>query len=118
MHEVLVNLLGGLSLPRKSVLRLPDLPNMTLDVYRGRKTTAQQQQQHLQGCQGQGKCMENEIFPGQGQVREFCGWPGKFRKDFESQKNQEIGKLMAMAGSLQKIYSIQEGKGCTSSEIV
>ena len=39
MHEVLVNRLGGLSLPRKSVVRLPDRPDMTLDVYRGRKTT-------------------------------------------------------------------------------
>ena len=41
MHEVLVNRLGGLSLPRKSVVRLTDRPDMTLDVYRGRKTTAQ-----------------------------------------------------------------------------
>ena len=39
MHEVLVNRLGGLSLPRKSVVRLIDRPDMTLDVYRGRKTT-------------------------------------------------------------------------------
>ena len=39
MHEVLVNRLGGLSLPRKSVVRLTDRPDMTLDVYRGRKTT-------------------------------------------------------------------------------
>ena len=45
MHEVLVNRLGGLSLPRKSVVRLTDHPDMTLDVYRGRKTTIQQQQQ-------------------------------------------------------------------------
>ena len=37
MHEVLVNRLGGLSLPRKSVVRLTDRPDMTLDVYRGRK---------------------------------------------------------------------------------
>ena len=44
MHEVLVNRLGGLSLPRKSVIRLTDRPDMTLDVYRGRKTTMQQQQ--------------------------------------------------------------------------
>ena len=43
MHEVLVNRLGGLSLPRKSVVRLNDRPDMTLDVYRGRKTTRQQQ---------------------------------------------------------------------------
>ena len=39
MHEVLVNRLGGLSLPRKSVVRLTDRPDMTLDVYHGRKTT-------------------------------------------------------------------------------
>ena len=41
MREVLVNRLGGLSLPRKSVVRLTDRPDMTLDVYRGRKTTMQ-----------------------------------------------------------------------------
>ena len=34
--------LGGLSLPRKSVVRLTDRSDMTLDVYRGRKTTKQQ----------------------------------------------------------------------------
>ena len=45
VHEVLVNRLGGLSLPRKSVVRLTDRPDMTLDVYRGRKTTVQKQQQ-------------------------------------------------------------------------
>ena len=43
VHEVLVNRLGGLSLPRKSVVRLTDRPDMTLDLYRGRKTTIQQQ---------------------------------------------------------------------------
>ena len=41
-HEVLVNRLGGLSLPRKSVVRSTDRPDMTLDVYHGRKTTMQQ----------------------------------------------------------------------------
>ena len=46
VHEVLVNRLGGLSLPRKSVVRLTDRPDMTLDVYRGRKTTIQQQHIH------------------------------------------------------------------------
>ena len=45
MHELLANRLGGLSLPRKSVVRFIDRPDMTLDVYRGRKTTMQQQQQ-------------------------------------------------------------------------
>ena len=52
MHEVLVNRLGGLSLPRKSVVRLTDRPDMTLDVYRGRKTTMQQQQQNLSTATG------------------------------------------------------------------
>ena len=47
VHEVLVNRLGGLSLPRKSVVRLTDRPDMTLDVYRGRKTTIQQQQHQI-----------------------------------------------------------------------
>ena len=41
VHEVLVNRLWGLSLPRKNVVRLTDRPDMTLDVYRGRKTTIQ-----------------------------------------------------------------------------
>ena len=52
MHEVLVNRLGGLSLPRKSVVRLTDRPDMTLDVYRGRKTTIQQ---------NNNKCIDTEI---------------------------------------------------------
>ena len=37
MHEVLVNRLGGLRLPRKRVVRLTDRPYMTLVIYRGRK---------------------------------------------------------------------------------
>ena len=40
--QVLVNCLGGQSLPRKSVVRLTDRPDMTLDVYGGRKTPMQQ----------------------------------------------------------------------------
>ena len=47
VHEVLVNCLGGLSLPRKSVVRLTDRPDMTLDVNPGRKTTIQYQQQQI-----------------------------------------------------------------------
>ena len=45
MQEVLVNRLGGLSLPRKSVVRLTDHSDMTIYVYCGCKTTTQQQQQ-------------------------------------------------------------------------
>ena len=43
MREVQVNRLGGLILPRKSMVRLTDRPDMTLDVYRGHQTTTQQQ---------------------------------------------------------------------------
>ena len=42
VHAVLINRFGGLSLPRKSAVRLTGRPDMTLDVYRGRKTTIQQ----------------------------------------------------------------------------
>ena len=28
---------------------------------------------------------KTKFFPGQGKVRKFCGWPGKFRKDLQSQ---------------------------------
>ena len=47
MHEVLVNRTEGLSVLRKIVVtcRLADRPDMTLDVYRGRKTTTTRQQQ-------------------------------------------------------------------------
>ena len=56
VHEVLINRLGGLTLPRKSVVSLTDRPDMTLDVYRGRH----QHNNNLnliekQGCHGQGK---------------------------------------------------------------
>ena len=43
MHELLVNRSGGLNLPRKSMVRLTDRPDMTIDVYCGRKTTTQHQ---------------------------------------------------------------------------
>ena len=49
MHEVLVNRLGGLSLPRKSVVRLTDHPGMILDVSR-RGKTANQQSVKFQTC--------------------------------------------------------------------
>ena len=44
MQEVLVNHIGGLSLPRKSVVRLTDCTIMTIDVFHGHKTATQQQQ--------------------------------------------------------------------------
>ena len=48
LAKVLVNCLGSISLPRKSVVRLTeDRPDMTLDVNCGRKITIQQQQQQF-----------------------------------------------------------------------
>ena len=46
VHVVLGNRLGDLSLSRKSVVRSNDRPDITIDVYRGRKTTTNQQQQY------------------------------------------------------------------------
>ena len=60
VHEVLANRLGGLSLPRKSVVRLTARPDMTLDVYRGRKTTIQQQQQKIQPI---AVCAKTFVYP-------------------------------------------------------
>ena len=56
MHEVLVNHLVDLSLPRKSLVRLTDSPDMTIDVYRGRKTTIQQQYNKCLMFEGVGVC--------------------------------------------------------------
>ena len=47
MHKVVVNRLGGLSLPKKSVVRLTDYLDMTSAVYHRCKITTQQ---HLEAC--------------------------------------------------------------------
>ena len=39
VHEILVNRLGGLSLPRKSAVRLTDRPGMTIVVNHNHKTS-------------------------------------------------------------------------------
>ena len=57
VHEVLVNRLGGLSLPRKRVVRLTDCPDMTFAVYRGRKTPTKQQQRTINN-----DCVTNYYF--------------------------------------------------------
>ena len=55
------------------------------------------------------------FFPGQGKVREFYGWPRKFRKDLESQgKIREFENNWQWQAVFRKfIYSVQEGKGYT-----
>ena len=43
-------------------------------------------EKHTAGLPQSGKNIwKMTFFPGQGKVREFCGWPGKFRKYLESQ---------------------------------
>ena len=58
-----------------------------------------------------------KFFPGQGQVRELCGWLGKFRTDLKSQgKVREFENKWLWQEVFRKfIYSVQEGKGCTAS---
>ena len=47
VHLVLFNCLGGLSLPRKSVVGLTDHPHITIAVYHGRKTTIQRKLENV-----------------------------------------------------------------------
>ena len=75
----------------------------------------------LQGCHSQGRISGKQIFfPGQGKVREFCGWTGKFRKDLESQGKVRglENKWLWQAVFRKFIYSVQEGKDVHSLEIV
>ena len=79
MHEVLVNCLGGLSCLQ---VQLFSFSVGTIVVTLSLAL--------VQGCHGQGKKSgKGFFFTGQGKIREFCEWPGKFRKDLESQ-----GKVM------------------------
>ena len=43
------------------MVRLTDRPDMTLDVYRGRKTTMQQRQQQQQGMVKREALLEHDI---------------------------------------------------------
>ena len=68
-----------------------------------------------------GKYLEKmKFFPAQEKVREFCGWPGKFRKDLESQgKVREFeNKWLWQAVFRKFIYSVQAGKGDSLSSSV
>ena len=82
--EVLVNRLGGLSLPRKSVVRLTDRPDMTLDVYRGRKTTKQKQFLHILWHCLKGRFLEFQM---------YHNFAHLFYKLLESTFNKEICKF-------------------------
>ena len=73
---------------------------------------------HLSGLPRSGKNIwKMKFFPDQGKVREFCGWPGKFSKDLDSQEKvgefENICKWLWQTVFREFIYSVQEGKGCT-----
>ena len=61
-----------------------------------------------------------KFFPGQGKAREFCGWPGKFKKDMDSQgKVREFeNKWLWQVVFRKSIYSAKVGKDVHSHEIV
>ena len=54
-----------------------------------------------------------KFFPGLGKVREFCGWPGKFRKDLERQGKVREFEKNGCGRQFSEIYSLQEEKGCS-----
>ena len=60
-----------------------------------------------------------KFFPGQGKVREFCGWSGKFRKNLESQgKVREFENKGQWQADLRKFILYKRGKYVLSHEIV
>ena len=60
-----------------------------------------------------------KFFPGQGKVREFCGWPGKFRKDLESQgKVREFDSKWLWQAVFRKFILFKRGKDVHSHEMV
>ena len=59
------------------------------------------------------------FFPGQGKVREFCVWSGKFRKDLESQgKVREFENKWLWQTSDNIFILFKKGKDILSHEIV
>ena len=60
-----------------------------------------------------------KFFSGQGKVREFCGWPGKFRKDLENQgKVREFENKWLWRSSENLFILFKRGKDVLSHEIV
>ena len=50
IYLVLVKCTGGLSLPKNSVVRLIDHPDMTITVYHGLRATAKHNNKHVIGA--------------------------------------------------------------------
>ena len=65
---------------------------------------------HLPGLPRSGKNIwKMKFFPGQGKVREFCGGPGKFRKDLKGYGRQSSENSFILS---------KREKGVLSHEIV
>ena len=66
------------------------------------------------------KIRKMKFFPGQEKVWEFCGWPGKFRKDLESQgKVREFEINTYGRQSSEHLFILfKRGKDVLSHEIV
>ena len=58
-----------------------------------------------------------KYFPGQRKVREFCGWPGKFRNDLEKSGNLKINGY-GRQSSESLFILFKTGKDVHSHEIV
>ena len=56
-----------------------------------------------------------KFFLGQGKVREFCGWPRKFRKDLESQGKVRESKINDYGKqSSENLFFFKKGKDVLS----
>ena len=57
-----------------------------------------------------------KFFPGQGKVREFCGWSGKFKNDLESQgKVREFENKWPWQADFRKFILFKRGKDVSQS---
>ena len=76
---------------------------------------------HTSGLPRSGKNVwKMKFFPGQGKVREFCGWSGKLRKDLESQgKVREFENKWLWQADFRSLFTLfKSGKAVLSHEIV
>ena len=63
---------------------------------------------------------KTKFFPGQGKVREFCGWSGKFRKNLELREKSGNMKINGYGRQTSENLFIlfKRGKDVLSHEIV
>ena len=117
MHEVLVKRLGGLRLPRKSVVRLTDRPDMTLDVYRGRNATMQVLAFHstteyrIYPAIRQGFCPSRMTSNNEISLNKFC-----YNTNFTLPKQSQRSRSILQDGSTSLGLFLKEKKLCLITE--